>query len=297
MLMSTDAPAGLRGKRVVIFGAGYIGGMLAQQALSAGAQVTILTRNTQTAEALRSPGVSAVVADLADSAWHDRIGDADYVINCVSGGGAGTEGYRHSYLQGMRSVVAWLRAHPATACVYTSSTSVYPQSGCALVDESAEVDRTNERPAILVETEKTLLALPHACGRRTVLRLAGIYGPGRHHLLEQVRSGEVAGEGSNHLNLIHRDDICAAAWHVLTTSEADGEIFNVADDNPTPKADVIAWLAAQLGVATPRFTGRPAAGRRAVTPDRKIVNEKLKRLGWRPRYADFRSGYATILGA
>lgn len=295
--MSTDAPAGLRGKHVVVFGAGYIGGTLAQMALDAGANVSILTRNAQTAAASGARGISTVVADLASTEWHARIAQADYVINCVSGGGAGTDGYRHSYLYGMRSMVAWLREHPATACVYTSSTSVYPQSGGAIVDERADVDRTNERPAILVEAEETLLALPPTCGRRSILRLAGIYGPGRHHLLAQTRSGEVAGEGAHHLNLIHRDDICTAVWTALMTRDADGEVFNVADDHPTPKADVVSWLAERLGVASPRFTGLPASGRRAVTPDRKIANKKLKRLGWTLRHPDFRSGYAAILEA
>jgi len=74
------------------------------------------------------------------------------------------------------------------------------------------------------------------------------------------------------------------------------EICNVADDAPTRKDEVVRWLAEHLGVATPIFSGEPAPGRRAVTPDRVIANEKLKRMfGWRPQFASFREGYENLL--
>ncbi len=311
-MMSANAPrnlSDLSGKRLVVFGAGYVGGELARQALKAGARVTALTRNAEKARAFSEEGIEAVVADLASDAWHGRIaGGADFVVNCVSGGGAGIDGYRRSYLEGMRSVAGWLmKSGGAGAVVYTSSTSVYPQDGGVRVDETAAVDREGERPRVLVEAEEILRNLPKAAGRRAVLRLAGIYGPGRHHLLEQVRSGEVAGRGDHRLNLIHRDDICAAIWGALVADAgatragvgvADGEVFNVADDGAAPKSEIVSWLAGKLGVATPGFSGAPAAGRRAVTPDRVIDNAKIKQvLGWRARYPSFREGYAAILGA
>lgn len=299
LMMSTNALDELGGKRLVVFGAGYVGGHVASLAAAAGARVTALTRNEEKARALRAGGVDTVVADLAASDWHARIaGDVDYVLDSVGSGGSGLAGYEHSYLKGMRSVVAWLGGRQAKRVVYTSSTSVYPQGGGVRVEEGAEVDEAGERPRVLVETERYLRALPAANGATCVLRLAGIYGPGRHHLIEQVRSGDVAGEPANRLNLIHRDDLIAAVWATFFDDAARGEIFNVADDEPTAKGEVAAWLAGRLGVAVPRFTGMPAGGRRAVTPDRVIVNAKLKaRLGWRPRYPSFREGYAAILGA
>ena len=301
--MSTDAPGFLRGKRLVVFGAGYVGGALGRQALAAGARVTALTRNAEKAREFLAEGMEVILGDLATQDWHDQIaGGADFVVNCVSGGGKGVEGYRRSYLDGMRSITAWLTSHGgAGATVYTSSTSVYPQDGGARIDETAPVDRTQERPRVLVEAEELLMDLPAFAGRRTVLRLAGIYGPQRHHLLEQVRSGEVAGLREHHLNLIHRDDICAAVWGALNPEKAgvtDRQVFNVADDGAAPKKAIVRWLAARLGVAEPVFSGAPAEGRRAITPDRIIANDKIAQvLGWRPRYPSFREGYAAILGA
>ena len=217
------------------------------------------------------------------------------VLNCVSSGGGGIEDYRRNYLEGMHSVVTWLRGTRAVrAVVYTSSTSVYPQDGGVRVDESATTGGT-ERAEVLLTTERTLLAAEDAAVTRIVLRLAGIYGPGRHHLLEQVRSGEAAGRAESHLNLAYREDIAAAVW-AAWRAPAGARVYNVADDGAATKGEVVAWLAARLGVGLPRFTGVPAGGRRAVTPDRIIANDRLKtELGWRPGCPTFRDGYEKIL--
>lgn len=289
--------------RLVIFGCGYVGSAVARQAVARGFRVTALTRNPATAEALRAQGVEVLVTDLSNSAWHARIaGGARYVLNTVSAGGGGIEGYRHSYVEGTRSIVAWAQTRGAAGTiVYTSSTSVYPQGGGAVVDERASHDGVGERGELLLEAERLLLpdmgVPPVSAARCFILRLAGIYGPDRHQLLDQVRTGIVAGRGEHRLNLIHRDDICAAIWSAFDAPpEAGSDVFNVADDRPAPKAEVADWLAQRLNLPAPKFTGQPAGTRRSVTPDRVISNAKIKRvLGWRPRFPDYRAGYENIL--
>ena len=281
----------------MIFGCGYVGAAVAKIAVTHGLRVTALTRNAAKAEELRADGVEQVVVDdLASAAWHEQIeGGAEIVLNCVSSGGGGIEGYRRSYLEGMRSVVAWLHARGgASVAIYTSSTSVYPQDGGVVVAETAPVGG-EERAQVLIATERTLLEAQDAATARVGLRLAGIYGPGRHHLLDQVRAGEAAGRRDYHLNLAYRDDIVAA---VMAACEAGpgGHIYNVADDGAAKKGVMVEWLAARIGVAVPVFSGAPAGGRRTVTPDRIIANAKLKaELGWRPGYPTFHEGYEKIL--
>lgn len=286
-------------KHLVIFGAGYVGGAVARQALTRGLRVTALTRNPEKARVLAEGGVEVIVADLVEENWRSRLsGGADLVLNCVSSGGGGPEGYRHSYVGGMRSVLAWAGQVSVGTLVYTSSTSVYPQDGGVRVDEDASIDATRGAGSAIVESEDLLLG-SSVGARRFVLRLAGIYGPGRHHLLDQLREGkgEVAGRGDHRLNLIHRDDITRAIWAAFDApATAQGGVFNVADDEAAPKAEVMAFLAEKLGRPTPRFTGEPAQGRRRITPDRVIANDKIKRvLGWRPHHRSFREGYAAIL--
>lgn len=298
--MSTDAHGFFGGKSLVVFGAGYVGSALARRAVSEGARVWALTRNPAKAAVLAADGIEAVVADLASAGWHGRVpADVPYVVNCVSSGGGGPEGYRRSYVDGFRSILSWAGGTntPGTL-VYTGSTSVYPQDGGVRVGEEASTEPAEGTAAVLLEAEALARAWP---GRALILRLAGIYGPGRHHLLDQIRrgGGGVPGVGGYRLNLIHRDDIVEALLRALTAPpDLPGGVFNVADDGAAPKAVMVAWLAGRLGVEVPGFSGLAAVGRRRVTPDRIIANDRLKAvLGWRPRYPSFREGYEAILAA
>lgn len=302
--MTALAPGFFKGKSLVVFGAGYVGGAVAAAAGALGARVTALTRNPAKVSKLAAEACDVVIDELASDAWHAKIGvRPDYVLNCVSSGGGGIEGYRRSYVDGMRSILAWAEKRGGVGTiVYTSSTSVYPQSGGARVDENAPITEAIGTPAVLFEAENLLrTASPSVCARWFVLRLAGIYGPQRHHLLDQLRAGEteLGGRGDHRLNLIHRDDIVAAVLAAFAAPEKiANETFNVADDGAVSKAEVAAWLAQKIGRPAPRFTGEATASRRAVTPDRVISNDKIKTvLGWRPRYGDFRAGYRRLLEA
>ena len=285
----------------MIFGAGHVGGALARQAAAAGLRVTALTRNPARAAELAVDGITPVVADLAAFDWHDRIpADAELVLNCVASGGGGLPGYRHGYVDGFRSILAWAaRAAAPGHLIYTGSTSVYPQGDGARIDETAPtIPPSDDDPAGLLATAETLAQ--RWPGRRTVLRLAGIYGPGRHHLLDQLRAtpppATLPGAGEHHLNLIHRDDICGGCWSAWSAGDAATGVFNLADNAAATRAELVGWLCARLGVPVPAFTGEAAPGRRRVTPDRVIDNAKARReFGWRPRYPTFREGYAALL--
>lgn len=282
-------------QRAAIFGCGYVGGVVARELQAAGAEVTALTRNPLAAAELRAAGIAVVEADLAGRDWYEQLrGRFDLVVNTVSAGGGGLEGYRRSYVAGMESLLAWAACVEVGTLVYTSSTSVYPQGGGVVVDEAADTTGAGERGTLLRQSELILTEGARAAGigRWFVLRLAGIYGPGRHHLLDQVRAGEVPGPWTQRLNLVHRDD---AAGAILACAAAPAavrdRIYNVtsgpaecggADAVPT-KREVIARLAAQLGVPMPREGARDE-GRRPATPDRIISSAAIRReLGWRPR--------------
>ncbi len=292
--------------RLAIFGAGYVGGALARRALAAGWSVTALTRNDATARELRALGCAVVVGDLSGSAWWDApelAGGAERVAVTVAAGGGGAAGYQRSYVDGLNSVVGWgarlgTAAGVAGHLIYTSSTSVYPQDGGVRVTEADAAGGEAETTRALIEAERIAGDWPGVAA--TVLRLSGIYGPGRVHLVEQVRSGEVSGRADVHLNLVYRDDIVdamEAAWERGAGRGGRGaEVYNVADEGAATKGEVVAWLAGRLAVPAPRFTGLPAGGRRAVTPDRVIDAARARaELGWRPAHATFREGYAKVL--
>lgn len=294
----------LQGKRLVVFGCGYIGSAVAQAAAAAGARVEALTRNAEKAAVLRSQGLAkVVVAELASSDWHGQLdGAPDFVVNCVSSGG-GADGYRRSYVDGMISILHWAAKASGSigTLVYTSSTSVYPQGGGVNVEEAAPSEGATPNGKIIRESEILLQTAPAAARARWfILRLAGIYGPGRHHLLNQLRDGatSLGGSGEHRLNLAHRDDIVSATLACLTASDAiESQIFNVADSAPAHRGEVVRWLSAELGRPVPVFDGLPGARRGGEPmPDRIIDNGKIRRtLGWQPRFPDYRAGFGAIL--
>lgn len=299
--MSDDTHRFFGGKHLIVFGCGYVGGELARQAVARGMKVTALTRNATKAAQLRAAGIAVIEADLAGTDWHAQVPrEVDLVLNSVSSGGGGLEGYEHSYVAGMRSILQWAASANAGTCVYTGSTSVYPQDGGAKVDETcATVPPGADRMGLLAQTE-ALLRASRVFRRWFVLRLAGIYGPGRHHVLDQLQGGAVLPGRSEHLlNLIHRDDAVAAIWAAFSASaDRANQVYNVADDTPAPKAELVAWLAAELGRPPPEFDPNAISARRRQVPDRVILNARIKHeLGWRPRYPDYRAGYADILAA
>lgn len=283
----------------MVFGAGYVGGEIARHAVAAGAKVTCLTRNPDRATSLTAAGCQVVTADLAENDWHDKVAPADHVLDCVGSGGGGLEGYRKSYLEGMESILLWAGHHSRPGhLVYTSSTSVYPQGDGQSVTETSPTAGAHPAAEVLLQTEDRVGRWP---GEHTILRLAGIYGPGRHHLLDQLQAGadELPGRPGHHLNLAYRDDIVDAVFATWTQPEtAHRQVFNVADDSPVSREEVVTWLCMRLGRSLPTFTGQVAVGRRRVTPDRRIANTKLKSvLDWRPAHPSYREGYASILAA
>jgi nucleoside-diphosphate-sugar epimerase len=292
----------------LVLGAGYLGGALAKQALAAEWRVTALTRNGERATQLSQAGCETVTGELSDQTWWNDPAlahGAERVAVTVASGGGGAEAYQRSYVEGLRSVIGWGRRVMAGGgtvghLIYTSSTAVYPQDGGMRVTEADPIGGEAETTRLLIEAERLAREWP---GKATVLRLAGLYGPERTYLVDQVRKGEVAGRAETHLNLIHRDDVLGAMQAVWTRGSMAGghgesgpEIFNLADEGGATKGEVVAWLAERLGLTSPRFSGQPAGGRRTLTPDRIIDASRARAvLGWQARYRSFREGYSEML--
>lgn len=292
-------------RSVVIFGCGYVGAALAEVLLANGVRVGALTRNSAKAAQLRAQGVNEVVeAELSQANWHTQFAASyESVVNCVSSAGGGLPGYRRSYVDGQRSILQWAQGRRIRSYLYTSSTSVYPQDGGLSVDETADTAAAPPTGQVLCESERLLIDAAGAFDAWYVLRLAGIYGPGRHYLLDLLRSGEsvIPGAGNYLLNLIHRDDIVSAICTALAQPRSSySGIYNVADNQPATKAAVVDWLAERLGQPAPCFDPLQLSSRMqrrgGRLPSRRIVNRKLcETFDWAPRYGNFRVGYEALL--
>lgn len=270
--------------------------------------VTIVSRSGDRMERYAGYArLKAVTADIATDAWHaEAPAEADLVVNCVSGGGGNPEDYRRAYVDGMLSIGKWARVGQPGTFIYTSSTGVYPQTAGETVTEAdaATPGTASPRQQILLEAEQ--LARGLAARRRIVLRLAGLYGPGRHYLLDRLAAGETVfpGSGNFYLNLIHRDDVVSALFSVFHAQLREGEhTFNAADGHAATKADIAAFLANRLKRPPPVFDpakqsdrARRRLGPGKTPPHRLIDASALRRAtGWRPAFPSFEHGYAPIL--
>jgi nucleoside-diphosphate-sugar epimerase len=191
--------------------------------------------------------------------------------------------------------------------LYTGSTSVYPDADGAWVDEACEAAPSTSLNEVLIETEG-LLEEAVATGLFTsagVMRLAGIYGPGRHHLLDTLREGvrEIPGSGDYYLNLIHRDDAATALCLGLAAAVPGYSVWNLSDGSPATKEAIIEWSARRLGLPLPVFRPdliTPRMKRRQLfngrPPNRRIDSRRVREeLGWTPLYPDFRTGYEALV--
>lgn len=281
---------------ITILGCGYLGTALASRCLSEGLSVSALTRNIDTAKSLDQLGVSkVVVSNLEDDSWHGELNpEQDHVVNCVGASSPDLDGYVASYVEGQQSAMKWLSQGKASNYLFTSSCSVYPQNGRKLVDETSSCSGVAERGGLLLAAEQVSFPPPSTIARSFILRLAGIYGPDRHLLLEKVKSGtNLEGNADRILNLIHRDDAVDAILACLQANTSNlGRIYNVSDGNHAPRGQIVTWLAEKLGVDNPRF----AEDDEESTPNRKIsTNRILDELGWSPRYPTFMDGYSEII--
>ena len=283
--------------RVLIVGPGYVGLALGKELVQRGHEVFGLRRSGDASGELLSAGLHPLVGDITrPETLLDLPARFDWVVNCVSSTHGGADDYRRVYLQGARNLLARLDHTPPAKFVYTSSTGVYGQNDGSLVDETAPTEPPNETSRVLVETERVFL---EAARKRNfpavVLRVAGIYGPGRGWWFKQFLAGEarIEGEGLRTLNMIHRDDVAGCIIAALERGKP-GEIYNAADDEPVTQRDFFAWLAVKLNRPLPPSAPEDVevSRKRGVT-NKRITNRKLKaELGYAFRYPTFREGYA-----
>lgn len=276
---------------VLVAGAGWLGSALSRALAGQGHRVTAVRRDPGRAAALASPGVTPVALDLcAPGAAAELPRDLDAVVACQSAGADGAEAYRRAYVDVTRALVEAIRAsgRPATL-VYTGSTGVFGQRDGGDVDEESPPAPASPAAEVLVEAERLVLAADASGLRANLLRLSGLYGPGRNWPVERVRSGQIAlgpGDGT-WLNLCHLDDAVAAVLAVLERG-VPGRVYHASDAEPVRRRDLVNWVAGRLGIPPPRL---PAGGAGPTLPDRRIHAERTRAdLGTSLRHPTFREG-------
>ena len=270
--------------RVLIAGCGDVGNVLAAALLQDGHIVYGLKRDTSTLP----EGVRPIGADLLNPATlTDLPVDIDKLVFMPTPASRDPAAYEAIFIQGWRNLWAGLKKEP-TRALLVSSTAVYGEDQGGIVDEATRPDPTGFNGKILLEMEQ----LAGRCTENlVVVRISGIYGPGRERLIRLAISDglEVQQTPSYFTNRIHRDDAAAALKHLLEIDRPEA-LYVATDDQPAPRYEVVEWLANIQGYASPKGLADENASR-----GKRVSNRRLRDSGFSLSYPDYKTGYAAVL--
>ena len=189
----------------------------------------------------------------------------------------------------------------AERIVYLSTIGVYGDHGGAWIDETTPAAPESARGKLRLAIEDEWLALdPRECKRVAVLRLAGIYGPGRN-VLDDLARGEARriDKPGQVFNRIHVEDI-GQAISAAFASEQPSRVWNVTDDEPAAAPDIVDYGAKLLGLELPPLIPFVEAelspmARSFYGANRRVSNAAMKqKLGVRLRYPTYREGLDAL---
>jgi nucleoside-diphosphate-sugar epimerase len=256
--------------RVLVLGAGYVGGYVARAAGARGLSVVCTTRTEDAKSALERDGFRTIASPELDEAIASEVTPATHVVVA----------FPPDDRTDARVAVALRGAH---SVAYVSSTGVYGE-------RRGHVDDTTEVPRPPAERARRILDAENAyrAAFATVLRCPGIYGAERG-LHRRILRGEhrVPGDGSRTLSRIHVVDL---AELLLAASKAPGETFVVGDLAPAPHVEVVRFVCEAYRVPMPPSV--PIGDvHDSLRADRRIDGSRaLARLGVELRFPTYRQG-------
>lgn len=280
-------------ERYFLFGAGY--SALAFARLLEGRHVAGTTRSPDRFAALEAAGVEPLLFDGAalSHTVRERLAETTHVVVSAAPTAAGDPvlGTAAETIRTAMPALRWIG--------YLSTVGVYGDHGGAWVDEESDCRPVSPRSRERLDAERAWQALGAERGVPVaVLRLSGIYGPGKNALANLaagtarrlVKPGQV-------FNRIHVDDIAGALRHLAATDL--GGVFNVTDDEPAPAQDVVLFAAGLMGVAPPPEIPFEAAqlspmARSFYEENKRVANRRLKATGFVFRHPDYRSALTAM---
>lgn len=278
-----------------IFGAGYSARAFAAAREDASVPIAGTTRSPEKFDALREAGIEPFLFDgMAFSPeLLAALKQSTHLIVSI----APDEGGDPVLAAAGKDIV---RLAPRLRWLgYLSTVGVYGNYDGGWVDDTSECRPVSRRSVLRVAAENEWLAL----GEKTdvpvaVLRLSGIYGPGRNAFvnLENGTAKRLIKPGQV-FNRIHVADIAGALWHLAGTNR--GGVFNVTDDLPAPPQDVVTYAAELMGVEPPPEIPFASAqlspmARSFYGENKRVSNATIKGTGYRFRYPDYRSAFDAM---
>lgn len=280
--------------RVFLFGAGYSARAFATDIAGKAAYIGGTTRSKDKMSSLQNSGITPILfADEQSSEIADVLSDTTHLVISVSPDRDGDPVLK-SFGETIRNrmpALQWI--------AYLSTVGVYGNHDGAWVDEETECKPVSPRSVERVEAEQAWQALADARGiPLAVLRLSGIYGPGRNAFVN-LTSGTARRliKKDQVFNRIHVDDIAGVLQ--LLAESGQGGIFNVTDDAPAPPQDVVTYAAELMGVEPPPELPFETAdltpmARSFYGENKRVSNARIKQAGYHFRHPDYRQAFSAM---
>jgi nucleoside-diphosphate-sugar epimerase len=274
---------------ILIMGCGYIGTHLGLLLSKNGHTVWGAKRTVEGLPASIKP-IQVDVMNLTDADLPEHL---DYVFYMVSPDAYSDEAYRIAYEHGVRNLLFALekaRQKPKRV-IMVSSTGVYGQQRGEWVDESSATNPMDFAGFRVLMGEDTFL---DSTFHVSIIRLGGIYGPGRGNLIQRVKRNEAkCSVPSPYTNRIHLADAVGVLSHVMNLEEPENIYLGV-DCDPCLRNDVIQWLAKKLGVKV-MWSDRPDRSSPRPISNKKCKNTRLMSSGYQFIYPSFKEGYGALI--
>jgi len=260
---------------------------VAKRLVARGDRVTGIRSDAGRAGQLQALGVEPLVLDLADPQAARGIPSGfDGILAMQSARGEGLEPYRRAYLDANRTLLDVAGRDGIGAFVYTGSTGIFGQRDGSEVDEGTPPAPATASGEVLAEAEAAVRA-----ARGRVLRLSGLYGPGRLWIIDRVARGLMTlGPGDEAwMNACHQEDAALTVIRVLDRGR-DGAVYHATDESPMRRREVITFVARRLGI-TPAISDTGTPG-----PNRRILGARTRQeLGLEACWPSLREGLEPFL--
>ncbi len=259
----------------LIVGAGYLGREILRQ-LPPGQTAAATTRSGGSMASLEQLGAIPVRFDWNDSRTFDNLPSAAHVIVAVSHDASAGIDRMANMVDGFARMLKYLQQllPPGAPVTYISTTGVYHQGGGQWVDETSPTRPRRDGGKAHLAAESRLRGV---LGHRpwTILRLAGIYGPGRLPRVNAVGRGEpIASDPDGYLNLIHVADAAAAALACRTPPPR--RLYVVADHQPVLRRTFYGEIARRLDAPPPVWSD-PSSFQSRSDSDKRVWNRAVRR--------------------
>jgi nucleoside-diphosphate-sugar epimerase len=281
-------------KKLFIFGAGYSGRAIARHAISAGYAVAGTTRSPEKGAPLRDDGIVpfVFVGERISDEIVRELETTTHLLISIS------PGETDPVLEAARAIIT--QHMPALRWIsYLSTVGVYGDHDGGWVNEDTPCNPLSRRSRERLDAENAWIGLGHERGVPVaVLRLSGIYGPGRNALvnLERGTARRIVKTGQV-FNRIHVEDIAGAT--MLLAEKERGGVFNITDHEPAPPQDVVSYAALLMGIEPPAETRFEDAdmspmARSFYGENKRVSNARIRAEGYAFRFPDYRTAFDQL---